>query len=120
MICAANLTAYENGDGTLEELAEDFHVSVGWAKKISAAHRRTGLMERAVHRPGRKPAVDEGQRKLLLSWIATEHDSTLGQLQHGFDHEAGVAERQAGHREPTAATETVCGKPELDNRQRIC
>ena len=88
------LTAYENGDGTLEELAEDFHVSVGWAKKISAAHRRTGLMERAVHRPGRKPAVDEGQRKLLLSWIATEPDLTLAQLQHRLDHQAGVAVSQ--------------------------
>ena len=40
------LTAYENGDGTLEELAEDFRVSVVWAKKISAAHTRTGLIKR--------------------------------------------------------------------------
>lgn len=65
------LMAYENGDGTLEELAEDFRVSLGWAKKISAAHTRTGLMERAVHRPGRKAAVDEEKRKLLLSGLAT-------------------------------------------------
>src|ERR1039458_8763402 len=85
------LTAYENGDGTLEELAEDFRVSVGWAKKISAAHTRTGLMERAVHRPGRKPAVDEERRKLLLSWIAKEPDLTLAQLQLKLDQQSGVA-----------------------------
>ena len=85
------LTAYKNGDGTLEELAEDFRVSVGWAKKISAAHTRTGLMERAVHRPGRKPAVDEERRKLLLSWIAKEPDLTLAQLQLKLDQQSGVA-----------------------------
>ena len=85
------LTAYENGDGTLEELAEDFRVSVGWAKKISAAHTRTGLMERAVHRPGRKPAVDEERRKLLLSWIAKAPDLTLAQLQLKLDQQSGVA-----------------------------
>ena len=88
------LTAYENGDGTLEELAEDFHVSLGWAKKISAAHTRTGLMERAIHRPGRKPVVDEERRKLLLSWIGKEPDLTLAQLQLRLDQQVGVAVSQ--------------------------
>jgi len=88
------LTAYENGEGTLEELAEDFHVSLGWAKKISAAHRRTGLMERVGHWPGRKPAVGEQQRKLLLSWIGSEPDLTLAQLQLRLDQQAGVGVSQ--------------------------
>lgn len=88
------LTAYENGDGTLEELAEDFHVSLGWAKKISAAHTRTGLMERAVHRPGRKPAVDQEQLKLLWSWVAQESDLTLAQLQLRLNQQTGVAVSQ--------------------------
>lgn len=88
------LTAYGNGDGTLEELAEDFHVSLGWAKKISAAHTRTGLMERVRHRPGRKPAVGEQQRKLLLSWIASAPDLTLAQLQLRLDQQAGVGVSQ--------------------------
>jgi len=30
------LQAYDEGEGTLEELAEQFRVSLGWAKKISA------------------------------------------------------------------------------------
>ena len=84
------LTAYENEEGTLEELAEDFRVSVGWAKKISAARTRTGVMERTVHRPGRKATVDEERRKLLLSWIAKEPDLTLVQLQLRLDQQAGV------------------------------
>ena len=40
------LEAHEGGKGTLEELAEKFGVSLGYAKKISAARRRTGRMER--------------------------------------------------------------------------
>lgn len=35
-------TACEAGEETLEELAERFLVSVGWAKKISAQRNRTG------------------------------------------------------------------------------
>jgi transposase len=88
------LTAYESGDGTLEELSEDFRVSLGWAKKISAAHTRTGVMERRVHRPGRKPAVGEEQLKQLLSWVGSEPDLTLAQLQLRLDQQAGVAVSQ--------------------------
>jgi transposase len=40
------LEAHERGEGSLAELAERFHVSVGWAEKISATLRRTGKMER--------------------------------------------------------------------------
>ena len=36
------LQAYEQGKGTLGELAEQFGVSQGWAKKISATRTRTG------------------------------------------------------------------------------
>jgi hypothetical protein len=36
------LEAHEQGLGTLEELAEEFGVSLGFAKKISAALRRNG------------------------------------------------------------------------------
>ena len=36
------LLAYDQGEETLEELADRFLVSVGWAKKISAQRNRTG------------------------------------------------------------------------------
>jgi transposase len=36
------LSAYDEGESTLEELAERFLVSLGWAKKISAQRNRTG------------------------------------------------------------------------------
>ena len=36
------LLAYDQDEETLEELADRFLVSVGWAKKISAQRNRTG------------------------------------------------------------------------------
>src|ERR1035441_7846362 len=46
------LQAYEQGKGTLGELAEQFGVSQGWAKKISAPRTRTGQIERPPWRRG--------------------------------------------------------------------
>ena len=51
------LSAYYQGEGTLEELAGRFSVSLAWAKKISAQRNRTGPAERMPYHPGRKPAV---------------------------------------------------------------
>ena len=42
------LQAYDEGEGTLEALAEQFRVSLGWAKKISARRTRTGAMDAPV------------------------------------------------------------------------
>jgi transposase len=84
------LAAYDRGDGTLEELAEDFSVSLGWAKKISATRSRSGRIERVVHRPGRKAMVGDEQRKLLQAWLAAEPGLTLAELQLRLEREAGV------------------------------
>src|ERR1019366_4250248 len=46
------LQAYEQGKGTLGELAEQFGVSEGWGKKISSARTRTGQIERPAWRRG--------------------------------------------------------------------
>jgi len=36
------LSAYDQGDISLRKLAALFHVSLGWAKKVSAARNRGG------------------------------------------------------------------------------
>jgi hypothetical protein len=46
------LQAYDEGEGTLE--AEQFRVSLGWAKKISARRSRTGEVEAPVWRAGQR------------------------------------------------------------------
>jgi len=84
------LLAYDQGEGTLEELASRFLVSVGWAKKISAARNRTGQAERLVHRPGRKPHADVEAQQQVRTWVVQQPDLTLAEVQQKLLAEASV------------------------------
>jgi transposase len=84
------LFAYDQGEGTLEELAGRFLVSLGWAKKISAARNRSGQAERVPHRPGRKPRVGAEQQKLVITWVASQPDLTLAEIKARLQTEAGI------------------------------
>jgi transposase len=84
------LFAYDQGEGTLEELAGRFLVSLGWAKKISAARNRSGQAERVPHKPGRKPRVGVEQQKLVIAWVASQPDLTLIEIKAKLQTEAGI------------------------------
>jgi len=84
------LSAYDEGESTLEELAERFLVSLGWAKKISAQRNRSGQAERVVHRPGRKPHAGSEAQQQVRNWIAAKPDLTLAEIQLKLRNEAGV------------------------------
>ena len=75
------LEAHGEGLGTLEELAEEFGVSVGFAKKISAALRRTGRMERTEQRHGRIGQVTAMVQERLRERLRQQPDLTLAELQ---------------------------------------
>ena len=64
-------------------------VSVGWAKKISAARKRTGQAERVPHKPGRKPRVGAEQQKLVTSWVTSQPDLRRKEV-YDADHPQGV------------------------------
>jgi len=84
------LSAYDQGEETLEELAERFLVSVGWAKKISAQRKRTGQAERVAHRAGRKPHAGAEARQQILVWIEAKSDLTLAEIQDKLRSQAAV------------------------------
>ena len=75
------LEAHEQGLGTLEELAEGFGVSLGFAKKISAALRRTGQMERMEQRHGPVSRVTALVQDRLRERLRQQPDLTLAELQ---------------------------------------
>lgn len=76
------IESHQQGDGSLEELAERFRVSVGWAKLVSAAFRRTGSALRPpVGRPGRRSRFTPEIRQRVCVWIAQQPDLTLHELQ---------------------------------------
>jgi len=85
------LSAYDQGAGTLEELAERFVVSLGWAKKISAQRNRTGQVERVPHQPGRKPHAGAEAERQVTAWVRAQPDLTLAELSAKLDREASVA-----------------------------
>ena len=84
------LSSYDEGEETLEEWADRFLVSLGWAKKISAQRNRSGQAERVPHRAGRKAhAGGEGQQQ-VTAWIEAKPDLTLAEIQAKLSTEAGV------------------------------
>ena len=84
------LSAYDQGAGTLEELAENFSVSLGWGKKISAQRNRTGQAERVPHQPGRKPRVGVEAQKQVIAWVSEQPDLTLAEIQAKLYREASI------------------------------
>ena len=75
------LQAYDEGEGTLEELAEQFRVSLGWAKKISARRTRTGQVDAPVWRHGPVSRVSEPIQTWMREQIRKQPDITLRELQ---------------------------------------
>lgn len=85
------LFAYDQGEGTLEDLAGRFAVSLGWAKKISAQRNRTGQAERVPHCPGRKPRVGTELYAQVKAWFAAQPDLTLAEVREKLKQEAGIS-----------------------------
>jgi transposase len=86
------LEAHKEGEGTLEELAERFRVSEGWARKISATLYQTGRMERPRGgKRGPKSRITADAEQYLKSAIRTQPDLTLSELSQGLERERGIA-----------------------------
>ena len=79
------LQAYDEGEGTLEELAEQFRVSLGWAKKISARRTRTGAMDAPVWRHGPESRVTAGVQQWMRERVREQPDLTLRELQQRLE-----------------------------------
>ncbi len=79
------LQAYDEGEGTLEELAEQFRMSLGWAKKISARRSRTGEMDAPVWRHGPVSRVTLAVREWIRSQIRGRPDVTLLELRERLE-----------------------------------
>jgi len=84
------LFAYDQGLGTLEQLAGRFLVRAGGAKKISAQRKRTGQAERIPYQPGRKPHAGAEAQQQVRAWFVAQPDLTLVEVQRKLFCEAGV------------------------------
>ena len=79
------LQAYDEGEGTLEELAEQFRVSLAWARKISARRFRTGEVEAPVWRHGPVSRVTPEVQEWIRKQIRAQPDTTLQELREQLE-----------------------------------
>ena len=74
------LAAYDADEGTREEVAWRFRVSLGMVKKLLQQRRQIGEVGPQHHRSGRKPQLVESHRKDLRALLAKQPDLTLAQM----------------------------------------
>ena len=126
------MSAYEQGEGTLEELAERFVVSLAYGKKLRGQFQRTGQMERVEQRRGTPRKLLDQAREQLRHWLIAVPDLTLDQLQQKLGEDCGVQISRAqvaralkrmglrlkkSHSTPRSGTgkKTVVGEKSLSN-----
>ena len=71
---------YDEGEGTREEVAGRFRVSLGMVKKLLAQRRRTGEIGARHHRSGRKPKLVGSHHRQMRALLAAKPDLTLEEL----------------------------------------
>jgi len=79
------LLAYDEGEDSLEELAEQFRVSLSWAKKISARRSRTGEVDAPVWRHGPISRVTPEVQEWIRRQIRAQPDTTLQELREQLE-----------------------------------
>ena len=85
------IKAHQQREGSLPVLAQRLHVSVGWAKKVSATFRRTGSWVRPPSGPrGPRSRFTADIRRQMGEWIEEQPDLTLHELQSRLRGELGL------------------------------
>jgi transposase len=74
------VAAYDAREGTQEQVAARFAVSVSWVRKILRQRRATGSIEPKPHGGGHAPAFDAPGEARLRQAVRDDSDATLEEL----------------------------------------
>jgi transposase len=74
------LASYDQKEGTREEIARRFRVSLGMVKKLLQQRRRTGDIAPRHHRSGRKPTILASHHRQMRALLGQKPDLTLEEL----------------------------------------
>ena len=74
------LVSYDNHEGTRQEVAVRYRVSLGMVKKLLQQRRRTGDIAPRHHYAGRKPMILAGHRRQMQMLLSRKPDLTLKEL----------------------------------------
>ena len=75
------VNAYEQGEGSIAEIAEMFSVGQSFVKKMLRQERETGAVKAYAHGGGRRRALNSRQMQRLKRLVENEPDLTLVELQ---------------------------------------
>lgn len=79
------VAAYDRGDGTREQIAERYNVSLGMVKKLLQQRRRTGDIAPRHRFSGAKPKITPRHQQQLKRLVRENPDMTLEELQDAID-----------------------------------
>lgn len=74
------LASYDHEEGTREEIAERYRVSLGMVKKLLQQRRRTGDIGPRHHYSGRKPMILASHHRQMRALLGQKPDLTLKEL----------------------------------------
>jgi transposase len=74
------VAACDARDGTREQIATRFSVSVAWIRKLVRQRRQTGSIAPRPHGGGQPPAFDGEAAARLREAVRQDHDATLDEL----------------------------------------
>jgi transposase len=74
------VAACDARDGTREQIAARFSVSVAWVRKLIRQRRETGSIAPKPRGGGRAPAFDAEAARRLREAVRADDDATLGEL----------------------------------------
>jgi len=78
------LASYDEGEGTRQEVADRYRVSLGMVKKLLHQRKHTGDIRPRHRFSGRKPILLAKHRKRLQQLLAKQPDLTLQELRQAL------------------------------------
>lgn len=81
------VAAYDRGDGTRQQVADRYNVSLGMVKKLLQQRRRTGDIASRHHCSGRKPKITVKHQRQLKRLLRKRPDLTLAELREAISVE---------------------------------
>jgi transposase len=84
------LASYDKADGTRDQIATRYRVSLGMVKKLLQQRRRTGDIAPRHHRSGRKPLIVAIHHRQMRTLLSKKPDLTLKELRAALELECSL------------------------------
>ena len=78
------LASYDAREGTRQDVADRYRVSLGMVKKLLQQRRRTGDLRPRHRFSGRKPIILDEHRRRMKQLLGKQPDMTLPELRAGL------------------------------------